>query len=95
MLSQAEEIVALRRAADETKAMVEERFPFVVEVGANDDINEIGKPPRPRSVVDLAALVDRYWSEQSRGFRDDDVRTFRGLYTAVYRRSSALVRLVC
>lgn len=182
MLSQAEEIVALRGATDETKAMVEERFPFVIEVGANDEfasfhwpaaaagllargvaimdttaalaeqgrladaqvslrvmlehsvvfcwiaidpeanlvewrrwddfrrlnihndaskyglevlsverINEIGKPPRPLSVVDLATRVDRYWSEQSQGFRDDDVRTFRGLYTAVYRRSSALV----
>jgi hypothetical protein len=29
MLSQAEEIVALRGATDETKAMAEERFPLV------------------------------------------------------------------
>ena len=73
MLSQAEEIVALRRATDETKAMVEERLPVVVEVGANDD------------------FASFRWPEQSKGFRDDDVRTFRGLYAAVYRRSSALV----
>ncbi len=182
MLTQEEEIVALSRATDETKTMVEERFPFVVEVGANDDLvsfrwpaaaagllargvaimdttaalaeqgrladaqvslrvmlehsvvfcwiaidpetnlvewrhwddfrrlkvhndaskygvevltaerlKEIGKPPRPRSVADLAVLVDRHWSEQSQGFRDDDIRTFRGLYAAVYRRSSALI----
>jgi hypothetical protein len=64
---------------------------YGLEVLSAERINEIGKPPRPRSVVDLATLVDRYWSEQSQGFRDDDVRTFRGLYAAVYRRSSALV----
>jgi len=38
MLGQAEEIVALRRATDETKAMVEERFPLVVKAGANEDL---------------------------------------------------------
>lgn len=182
MLSEAEEIAALREAADETKAMTEGRFPIAVDMEADDDfaslawsaaaagllargvaimdttaalaeqgrmadaqvslrvmlehsvvfcwiaidpeknliewrrwddfrrlkvhndaskygvevltaerLEEIGKPPRPRSVVDLAILVDRHWSEQSQGFRDDDIRTFLGLYDAVYRRSSALI----
>lgn len=44
MLSQAEEIVALRRATDETKVVAEERFPFVVEVGASDDFASLGWP---------------------------------------------------
>ncbi len=38
---------------------------YGLEVLSAERINEIGKPPRLRSVVDLAALVDRYWSEQS------------------------------
>lgn len=182
MLSQAEEIAALRDAVDETKALAEQRFPFSIRIETNDELvsfawpaaaaallargitimdttavlaeqgrmadaqvslrvmlehsvvfcwiaidpeknliewrrwddfrrlrvhndaskygvsvlsaerlGQIGKPPRPRSVADLAVLVDRYWSEQSQGFRDDDIRTFRGLYAAVYRRSSALI----
>jgi hypothetical protein len=64
---------------------------FGVDVLSSRRLEEIGKPPRPRSVADLAVLVDRYWSEQSQSFRDDDIRTFRGLYAAVYRRSSALI----
>lgn len=182
VLSEAEEVAALREAADEMKAMAEGRFPFAVDLEANGDLasfawpaaaagllargisimdttatlaeegrmadaqvslrvmlehsvvfcwiaidpernltewrrwddfrrlrvhndaskygvdvlsaerlEEIGKPPRPRSVVDLAVLVDRHWSGQSQGFRDDEIRTFRGLYAAVYRRSSALI----
>ena len=51
MLSQAEEIVALRGAADETKAMVEERFPFVVEAGADDDFASFRGRPRPRGCL--------------------------------------------
>jgi uncharacterized protein DUF5677 len=56
-----------------------------------EQLEEIGDPPRPRSVADLAVLVDNHWSERSDGFRNKDIRTFRGLYAAVYRRSSALV----
>ncbi len=51
MLSQAEEIVALRGATDETKAMVEERFPLAVEVGANDDSSRSVGRPRPRGCL--------------------------------------------
>ena len=51
MLSQAEEIVALRRATDETKAMVEERLPFVVEVGANEDFASFRWPAAARGCL--------------------------------------------
>jgi hypothetical protein len=64
---------------------------YGVEVLSPERVEEIGDPPSPRSVPDLAVLVDRYWSERSGGFRDNDIRTFRGLYAAVYRRSSTLV----
>lgn len=64
---------------------------YGVDVLSTERLKEIGKPPRPRSVADLAALVDRHWSEQSQAFRDGDIRTFRGLYAAVYRRSSTLI----
>jgi hypothetical protein len=64
---------------------------FGVKVLSDEQLAEIGKPPAPRSVADLAILVDRYWSEQSDGFRDDDIRSFRGLYASVYRRTSTLI----
>lgn len=64
---------------------------YGTEVLSQERVEEIGDPPSPRSVADLADLVDRYWSKRSGGFRDNDIRTFRGLYAAVYRRSSTLV----
>jgi hypothetical protein len=61
MLSQAEEIIALRRATDETKAMVEERFPFVVEVGANDDSASFRWPA---AAAGLLARGSRSWTRR-------------------------------
>lgn len=64
---------------------------YDVEVLSSERLKGIGDPPAPRSVPDLAVLVDQYWSDRSRGFRNDDIRTFRGLYATIYRRSSTLV----
>ena len=64
---------------------------YGLEVLSAERINEIGKPPRPRSVVDLATLVDRYWSEQSQGFREMTFGLFAAstrLFTGAVARSS-------
>lgn len=65
---------------------------YGIDVLSEERLEKIGDPPTPRSVPELAVAVDRYWSKETRGFRDDgDIRSFRGLYTAVYRRSSTLI----
>ena len=64
---------------------------YEIEVLSEDRIEAIGDPPRPKPVPEMAEAADRYWSEEHDGFREKGLRTFRGLYSAVYRRSSTLV----
>lgn len=65
---------------------------YGIDIFTEERLEEIGNPPPPRSVPELAVTVDRYWAKEARGFRDDgDIRSFRGLYAAVYRRSSTLI----
>jgi hypothetical protein len=64
---------------------------FGIKVLTDEKLAEIGDPPKPRGVDQLAEAVDRHWSKCEPAFRDEGILTFRGLYSAIYRRTSKLV----
>jgi hypothetical protein len=64
---------------------------FGIKVLTDEKLAEIGDPPKPRGVPQLAEAVDRHWSKCEPAFRDEGILTFRGLYAAIYRRTSKLV----
>lgn len=72
---------------------------FGVKVLTDAEVAEYESAELPPGVAQLAEEVDRYWSEHSTAFRPYDesgddppsILTFRGFYTAVYRKTSNLV----
>jgi hypothetical protein len=64
---------------------------YGAEILSPEELKAIGDPPRPISVPQLAEAVDRYWSANHKAFRPDGLTSFRGLYTASYRKGSTFV----
>ncbi len=50
-----------------------------------------GSNPFSRFEESPAPAVDRHWSKCESAFRDEGILTFRGLYSAIYRRTGKLV----
>ncbi len=69
---------------------------FGIEVLTDRELAAMEPNSEPRSLPQLAEEVDAYWSSQSAAFRRPPKRkrhplTFRGLYTAIYRKGSSLI----
>jgi len=70
---------------------------FGIEVLTEAELAEIGKPEQPLSLAAMAQEVDDYWPDQSSAFRPHPaegprhILTFRGAYTALYRKGSTII----
>jgi len=72
---------------------------FGIEVLTPDEVTASEGATRPLPLPQMAQEIDEYWSEVSTAFRpyteggDDppSILTFRGFYTAVYRKGSNLI----
>jgi hypothetical protein len=70
---------------------------FGIDVLTEAELAEIGKPEKPLAVPAMAQEVDDYWPAQSSAFRPHPnngprhILTFRGAYTALYRKGSTII----
>lgn len=73
------------------KKLHSDALAYNVEVLTQEELDEIGDPPKPAGLPSLAEAVDKHWSQQLSAFRSEGILTFRGFYTSIYRRASSLV----
>ena len=76
------------------KALHNEAKAYGVQVLTPEELAAL-KPVKPPSTLTLAEQIDKYWPEHSSAFRPRkggvrDILTFRGMYTAIFRRASGL-----
>ncbi len=70
---------------------------FGIEVLTEAELAAVKKPEQPLSVAEMAQEVDDHWPNQSSAFRPHPkkgmrhILTFRGAYTALYRKGSTII----